>query len=111
MTRFPFLWRRGVIAVCLPCVLFVAACGRPPQIGDDEAVFGEVDALYTAVTAKRSDLLNASRQRLEELHRSGKVPDAAYQRLSTICDEAQRQQWRPAAEKLWHFMRGQRKST
>ena len=99
------------IIVCGCCLLSVVGCGRPPQIGADEAVFGEVDALYTAVTAKRPDLLDQSRARLAELHRDGKVPQAAYQKLTAICEQADRQEWRPAAETLWHFMRGQRKST
>ncbi len=103
--------RRSGTFLLLLCGLGVAGCGRPPQIGPDEAVFGEVDALYTAVTAKRPDLLDQSRARLDELHKSGKVPEAAYQKLSVICEQAERQEWRPAAEKLWHFMRGQRKST
>jgi len=93
------------------CLLLLAGCGRPPQMGADESVFGEVDALYTAVTAKRPDLLDQSFQRLTELHSSGKVPDAAYQKLTLICEQAEREEWRPAAEQLWHFMRGQRKSS
>ncbi len=92
-------------------LFLIAGCGRPPQLGGDETVFGEVEALYTAVTAKRPDLLHQSRQRLSALHRDGKLPPAAYQRLAGICEQAERQEWRPAAEKLWTFMRGQRKSS
>lgn len=86
-------------------------CGRPPQIGSDEMVFGEVDALYTAVTAKRPDLLKDCYERLTTLHDEGKLPDPAFQKLTVICEQAEREEWRPAAERLWHFMRGQRKST
>ncbi len=105
--RFPAIANGGLCAA----LLLFAGCARPAQIGADESVFGEVDALYTAVTSKRPDLLQQSFHRLTELHESGKVPDAAFQQLSGIRDQAERDEWRPAAEKLWHFMRGQRKTT
>lgn len=98
-----------LVAFWLASGCLLSGCGRPAQLGSDEAVFGEVDALYTAVTSRRADLLEQSCGRLTELHRSGKVPAAAWQQLTAICDLADRQQWQPAAEQLWKFMRGQRK--
>lgn len=100
------------------CVLFFAAvtlsfsgCGQPSQIGSDEEVFNEVDALYTAVTAKRADLLDQCYARLEELHRQGDLPTDAFDELTAICETARQDEWQSAAETLYEFMRGQRKGT
>ena len=58
MTRF---------ACGLALALTLTGCSGPPQMGGDKEVFGAVDALYTAVTAKRTDLLDRSEQKLTDL--------------------------------------------
>ena len=70
---------------------------------------GEVEALYTAVTTKRTDLLADCRKRLTALHASGQLSDAARSRLAEVCEQCDRNEWRPAAERLYAFMRAQRK--
>jgi len=90
-------------------LLACSACSRPSQIGGDETAFHEVDALYTAVTSRRTDLLDASWERLTKLHAEKRVTDAAFRELKQIVDQARHDEWKPAAERLWTFMRGQRK--
>ena len=88
--------------------LLLAGCIRTPQLGN-EAAMGECEALYTAVTTKRADLLAACRKRLATLHSSGKLSDAAESQLTSVCEQCDRKEWRPAAERLYAFMRAQRK--
>jgi hypothetical protein len=50
--------RRAAVAAGAVSLAALAACGlawwaRPPQLGADEDVFKAVDALFTAVTARR----------------------------------------------------------
>jgi len=91
-----------VLAALLP------GCGRTPQLGN-EAAMGEVEALYTAVTTKRTDLLADCRKRLAALHAGGKLSEAAQTQLASVCEQCDRKEWRPAAERLYAFMRAQRK--
>lgn len=103
---------RGV-AVFLCCALLSVAAGgcRPvPQVVNDEAVFGEMDALYTAVTSKRGNLLNDCRQRLTKLHDDHRLSDAGFAEVSTIMKMCDDDDWADAAQRLYNFMRAQRKS-
>lgn len=86
-----------------------AGCSAPEQLGPDEGVLNEVDALYTAVTSRRPELLDASWSRLEALHEEQRIPDAAFDELGGIVSLAREDQWQPAAEQLWTFIRGQQR--
>lgn len=98
------LWQAaGLIALCL------AGCGGPSQLGPDEDAFASVDALYTAVTTQRADLLGQCKTRLAALKAEGKLPEAALAELQPIITQAEGGAWRPAAERLYQFMRAQRK--
>jgi hypothetical protein len=92
------------------CLLVAAAgCGKPEQIGPDPEAFKAVDALFTAVTAKRPDLLEACEKHLGELRERGRLPAKAHGELAGIIDRARAGRWEPAAETLRRFMRGQEK--
>ncbi|WP_437229439.1 hypothetical protein SH661x_001440 [Planctomicrobium sp. SH661] len=88
----------------------MSSCNRAPQVVADPAVFKELDALYTAVTARRSDLLQASQLRIGELHENKQLSDTGFHQISGIVQLAERGDWQDASEKLYHFMRAQRKS-
>ncbi len=103
--------RRIPFVLLLLGAFALSGCGQPPQIGSDETVFNEVDALYTAVTARRVDLLDQCRERLDNLHRNGSLSSDAYEELTAICQQAKQSDWQSAAETLYDFMRGQRKAT
>lgn len=91
-------------------VLVIAGCGRPPQITGDPDAFKEVDALYTAVTAKNPQLLEQCETRLRALRTAGKLSEPALKSLEPIVAKAKAGDWRPAAEQLNDFMRGQRRA-
>lgn len=89
---------------------FLIGCGQP-QIGESEEAFGEIDALYTAVTSKRKDLLEDCRKRITQLKSDGKLSPAAFKVVGAIMDEAAAERWSTAAPKLYDFMRAQRKDS
>lgn len=94
----------GVIALA---VVALQGCGKPSQLGPDEEAFREVDALFTAVTARRPDLVDQCDARLRRLRDAGKLPAAAHDELRRVIDRAKAGRWESAAERLYEFMKGQ----
>ena len=83
--------------------------GAPPQLGPDEQVFDAVDALFTAVRAHDPQLLADCELRLRNFASSGQLPAAAVRWLDEVIVMARAGNWRPAAEKLYDFMKSQRR--
>ena len=86
----------------------MVGCGGPSQIGSDEEALKAVDALYTAVSTRRIDLVEACAVRINVLHSTGKLPDAAFNQLKPLISEARSGNWETSLRKLYDFMRGQR---
>jgi hypothetical protein len=107
MSRRAVLGAGAIFAVILISWLFWHAA--PPQMGDDEGVSKAVDALFTAVTARNEKLLDDCEGRLGALTEEGNLPIAAADFLDSVIDEARDGKWRPAAERLYGFMRAQRR--
>ncbi len=106
--------QRGLVGAGTVCAaIFVAYTlfwyGAPPQMGDDEEVSKAVDALFTAVSARNERLLEDCEGRLGTLREAGDLPIAAADFLDDIINEARDGRWRPAAERLYDFMRAQRR--
>ena len=106
------LARRRLIAqlLCATAVLFLGGCRPVPQVLDDEDVFKELDALYTAVTSQRRNLVDDCRERLTKLHKEKKLSDAGFAAMTKIIKETEENQWSDAAQHLYDFMRAQRKT-
>lgn len=83
--------------------------GGPPQIGPDEDVSAAVDALFTAISVRDLKLIDDCERRLQEFTSSGNLPLEASDRLDEIIGSARSGEWKPAAEKLYDFMKGQRR--
>jgi hypothetical protein len=98
----------GLLAVGA-VVLLLVSLRRPPQMGADEAVFNTVDALFTAVTARDEKRLGQCEQRLRALKDAGKLPGDASDYLDRIVQQARAGRWQPAAERLYDFIRVQRR--
>jgi hypothetical protein len=106
--------RRGVIAAAGVAAvvllgLFVSWWTRPPQMGTDEEVTRTVDALFTAVTARDDKLLGQCEQRLHACRDAGKLPADASTYLDGILRMAREGRWEAAAERLYNFVRAQRR--
>lgn len=110
--RTDSLARRRAIAkaFCMVLMLILGGCGSVPQVVDDEAVFKELDALYTAVTSQRRNLVEDCRGRLTKLHEAGRLSDAGFVAVTKIITETEQNQWTGAAQHLYDFMRAQRKT-
>lgn len=89
-------------------VMATAGCSGTPQLNGDQESLGAADALWTAVTSKRSDLLEKSAVRIESLHASGKLPDDAFQSLQAVIVQARDGAWAEARQDLKTFVKGQR---
>lgn len=87
-------------------LLSVPGCGGPPALESDEA-FSTADALYTAITSRRTELLDNSETRLSELKDAGKLSNAAFEALKEIIEHARAGDWQVAAEELDSFIRYQ----
>jgi hypothetical protein len=105
------LCRTATTALTLAVFLALSGCGGPAQIGSDEEALKAVDALYTAVSTRRIELLDDCAARIDELHSKKKLPDAAFHQLKPLIAEARAGEWKTALRKLYDFMRGQRGRT
>lgn len=101
-------FRFCLLAAFLPLsfLLVVTGCSGPPELESEEA-FSTTDALYTAITSRRSDLLDESETRLRELKENGKISDEAIESLADIIKQARSGDWQDAAEELDGFIRHQ----
>ncbi len=98
----------GVMVVGLGVMLYLGL--RPtPQMGTSEEVFKTVDALYTAVRNEDQQRLGECEKRLKGYREAGKLPLKAANALDAIIATARAGKWRPAAESLYEFMKGQRR--
>lgn len=91
----------GWTAVGLKSVLAIvllSGCSRI-ELPHEESRLA-IDALYTAVTSRRADLVDSCERQIHELESVGKLPSATARDLERIIAQARSQQWQPAAEKL-----------
>jgi len=91
-------------------LLLLAGCGRPPQVVDNNECFQAVDALWTAVTSKRTDLLEQTAAELDRLLAAGSLTEAGHHALTAIIRDARSKEWTKSATNLKQFMQGQRRS-
>ena len=98
----------GVVAATRAIVLFLNL-GSPPQMGADEEVFRTVDALFTAVTGRNEKQLAQCEQRLKGYSEAGRLPPKAARSLDGIIATARTGRWQPAAERLYDFMKVQKR--
>ena len=102
--RIQFCTLAGLLLVGY--LLLVPGCGGPPALESEEA-FSTADALYTAVTSRRTELLEKSGSRLLELKDTGKLSNEAFESLNQIIERARSGDWQVAAEELDSFIRQQ----
>jgi len=84
---------------------------RPPQLGNDPAVFETVDALYTAVREHDEKRVADCAQRLQVLRDSGSLSLAASRRLNVLIERTHSGAWDQVAHELYDFMYAQRGDT
>ena len=95
--------------VAIVGVVLLSNLGSPPQMGADEEVFRTVDALFTAVTGRNEPQLDQCECRLKGCREAGKLPPKAAKTLDAIIATARAGKWQGAAERLYAFMKGQKR--
>jgi hypothetical protein len=81
-------------------------CGSAPPLGSEE-VSSTADALYTAVTSRRLELVDAVEKNLNKLNADQQVSPAAMAVLQAIIEQARAGEWQAAAEELDQLIRNQ----
>ena len=87
-------------------LVMAIGCSSAPPLGSEEAS-STADALYTAVTSRRPELLDAVEEDLNKLQSKQQISPAAMTALQTIIDQARAGEWQAAAEELDQFIRNQ----
>jgi hypothetical protein len=98
----------GAVAVAF-LVIVTWSLWPAPQMGANREVFATVDALFTAVTARDEERLRECERHLRGHREAGKLPAQAADHLDGIIRQARAGSWQAAAERLYHFMRAQRR--
>jgi hypothetical protein len=107
MTRLAASCRKIVHTLSALLILIAAAgCGSAPPLGSED-VSSAADALYTAVTSRRMELVDAVEEKLNKLHAEQQVSPAAMSALQAIIEQARAGQWQAAAEELDQLIRNQ----
>lgn len=94
-----------LIGLCL--AIAVGGCAPTQVLGDPET-FKALDALWTAVTSRKTELVNQVDKELDRLASAGKLSSEGRAELRTISDTALKGQWESAAQSLRTFIKGQR---
>ncbi len=96
------------VFVLLPglAALLLSGCGGSPKLETEEAT-STCDALYTAITSRRPQLLEDSENRLKQLKNDGKLSVEAFESLTEIIQQARSGDWQGAAEELDGLIRDQ----
>jgi hypothetical protein len=82
--------------------------GRPPQVGGDKESLRVIEALFTAVGSRNTTRLSDCEERLHALRDAGQLASPAADYLDRVIQTARAGKWRPAAEELFNFLKGQR---
>ena len=98
---------RVVMICCMIAItLNASGCGYPPALESENAL-NAADALYTAITSRRTDLVNAVESDLKQLQSNGQLSAAAMDSLNEIIEKARSGSWQNAAEDLDGLIRNQ----
>ena len=97
-----------MVFVLMPgiALLLISGCGESPKLETAEAI-STCNALYTAITSNRTELLDVSAARLRQLRDDGKLSAEALDSLDEIIQQARSGDWQDAAEELDGFIRSQ----
>ena len=99
-----------LLATVTACMV-ISGCSPPPQLEGDEDCLTAAEALWTAVTSKRTPLIDASAAEIEKLHASGRLHDDAYETLTGVVASARAGEWDTARKSLKNLLSGQRPAT
>ncbi len=90
----------------LLCFIAMIGCGSSPEVTSEE---GQkcLDALYTAVTSKKPELLDQCSSQIKTLETEGHLPSDSASFLREIIEKASAGEWQTAATELDAYIRKQ----
>lgn len=97
----------GIVASLLVALAYWAWTDVP-QLEDDSDVYASLDALFTAVTARREVLVVNCESRLAALHSEGRIPKQAWTRIRHVIELAKSAKWESSATELYLFIERQK---
>lgn len=103
----------GPSSALLPSLLLVAGClmlsgcGSPPALESPEARKA-ADALHTAITSRRPELVSAAEKRMQELADRKLLSADAHDEFKAAIELTRRDEWLPAAKRIDAMIRGQK---
>ena len=100
--RSPRVW------VVAALILAAAGCGEPRVAHIRSRNHRLLQALRTAVSAKRADWLEQNAQLIEERHATGEMTDEEFDALNPIVAQARQGMWAQAESDLTRLIKAQR---
>src|SRR5262249_10838598 len=88
---------------------FVVGCNRTPQITSSPETMKCGDALYKALTAQDTRLLDQCETELQRLRDAHEIPPAADDQIRAMIATARGGDWQPATKRLYAFISKQRR--
>lgn len=94
----------GGIAVALVALWMLWPTKAPPPLATDPAVRETIDALFTAFTSRRVELLDDCDQRLKKHHEAGRLSDPSRDYLAKLAAQARAGNWESSARQLYAYI-------
>ncbi|HEY4308506.1 MAG TPA: hypothetical protein VGN12_03550 [Pirellulales bacterium] len=102
--------RHAATALLALLLLVIASgCAQPPQFAQDEDAWQTADALWTAITAKDTTLLDQCAAKLTALHTDGKLSQPAFEHFEHVIATARDGNWDKARKTLKKSVKAQRR--
>jgi hypothetical protein len=99
-------WRRAAIWLALPTALWCGGCGQSPQFAAKDLRL--LEALRTAVSARKSEWLEASAKQIDKAHQQGTISDEGFEALQSSITEARAGDWKHAETQIIQLEKAQR---
>jgi hypothetical protein len=98
-------WRLTALRIALPVALLCGGCGQSPQFSTKD--FRLLEALRTAVSARKPEWLEASAKQIDKEHQQGTISDEGFEALQSAITEARAGDWQHAEKQILQLEKAQ----
>ncbi len=99
-------WRMVAIGFSLATALWCGGCGSSPQYSGKDIRL--LEALRTAVSARKPEWLEASAKQIDKAHQQGSITDEGFEALQPAITEARAGDWKQAEKRIIQLEKAQR---
>lgn len=92
------------VVVALVALWTLWPAKAPPPLATDPAVRETIDALFTAFTSRRVELLDDCEERLKKHHEAGRLSDPSRDYLEKLAAQARAGNWESSARQLYAYI-------